>query len=46
MKKDTIARMQALSKGKKNSNRRKTAKWRLTVGLDLGDRTSRYYIFG
>jgi len=44
MKKNSIARLQAQSKGKKNQIRRVAAKQRLTVGLDLGDRTSRYCI--
>jgi transposase len=44
MKKDNIARLQALSKGKKSQNRGGAAKQRLTVGLDLGDRDSRYCI--
>jgi len=44
MKKDTIASLQAASKGKKNQLRRMAAKQRLTVGLDLGDRTSRYCV--
>lgn len=44
MKKNTIARLQALSKGKQRQNRGVAAKQRLTVGLDLGDRDSRYCI--
>jgi transposase len=44
MKKNNIARLQALSKGKKSQNRGVAAKQRLTVGLDLGDRDSRYCI--
>ena len=44
MKKNNIARLQGLSKGKKSQNRRVAAKQRLTVGLDLGDRDSRYCI--
>lgn len=40
MKKDTIAKLQV----KKNQLRRMAAKQRLTVGLDLGDRASRYCI--
>ena len=43
MKKNSIARLQ-VSKGKKNQIRRVAAKQRLTVGLDVGDRTSRYCI--
>jgi transposase len=44
MKKNNIARLQGLSKGKKSQNRGVAAKQRLTVGLDLGDRDSRYCI--
>jgi transposase len=44
MRKNTIARLQALSKGKKSQKRGGAAKQRLTVGLDLGDRDSRYCI--
>jgi transposase len=44
MKKNSIARLQAQSKGKKNQIRRLAVKERLTVGLDLGDRSSRYCI--
>jgi transposase len=46
MKKDSIAKLQTkLSKGKKNQvQARRAAKQRLTVGLDLGDRSSRYCI--
>lgn len=40
MKKDSIAKLQV----KKNQIRRKAAKQRLTVGLDLGDRSSCYCI--
>jgi transposase len=40
MKKDSIAKLQVT----KSQIRRKAAKQRLTVGLDLGDRTSRYCI--
>ena len=43
MKKNSIARLQAQSKGKKNQIRL-AAKQRLTAGLDLGDHTSRYCI--
>jgi len=43
MKKNSIARLQAQSKSKKDQIRRAAAK-KLTVGLDLGDRTSRYCI--
>src|SRR5450432_4298115 len=42
MKKNSIAGLQ--SKGKKDQIRRAEAKQRLTVGLDLGDRNSRYCI--
>jgi hypothetical protein len=46
MKKDSIAKLQTkLSKGKKNRiQARRAAQQRLTVGLDLGDRSSRYCI--
>jgi transposase len=46
MKKNTTAKKspKALSKGKQNQIRQVAAKQRLTVGLDLGDRTSRYCI--
>ena len=44
MKKNTIASLQAASKGKKNQIRRMAARQRLTVGLDLGDLTSRYCV--
>ena len=44
MKKNNIARLQGLSKSKKSQNRGVAAKQRLTVGLDLGDRDSRYCI--
>jgi transposase len=44
MKKDTIARMQAQSKGKQRQIRVVAGKPKLTVGLDLGDRNSRYCI--
>ena len=44
MKKDTIEKLQVLAKGKKGQIRRMAAKQRLTVGLDLGDRASRYCI--
>src|SRR5260370_11589287 len=40
MKKDSIAKLQ----GTKSQIRRMAAKQRLTVGLDLGDRSSRYCI--
>ena len=42
MKKNTIARLQVT----KSQIRRMAAKQRLTVGLDLGDRSSRYCILG
>ena len=44
MKKNTIARLQTGSKSKVNQIRRMAAEQRMTVGLDLGDRTSRYCI--
>jgi transposase len=47
MKKNTIASLRAASKaskGKVEQIRRMAAKQRMTVGLDLGDRTSRYCI--
>ena len=46
MKKNTTAKKspKALSKGKKNQIGQVAAKQRLTVGLDLGDRTSRYCV--
>ena len=44
MKKNTIARLQTGSKRKVNQIRRMAAEQRMTVGLDLGDRTSRYCI--
>ena len=44
MKKNTIARLQTGSKSKVNQIRRMAAEQRMTVGLDLGDRTSRYWI--
>ena len=44
MKKDTIAGLQPVGKGKAGKIRRMAAKQRMTVGLDLGDRTSRYCI--
>ena len=44
MKKNTIARLQAASKSKAKQIRRMAATQRMTVGLDLGDRTSRYCI--
>ena len=45
MKKNTIAGLQAGSKKSKvNQIRRMAAEQRMTVGLDLGDRTSRYCI--
>jgi transposase len=43
MKKNSIARLQAQSKSKRGQFRRVAAR-KLTVGLDLGDRTSRYCI--
>jgi transposase len=47
MKKNTIARLQAASKashGKGRQMQQMAAQQRMTVGLDLGDRTSRYCI--
>jgi hypothetical protein len=46
MKKNTTAKRspKALSKGKRNQIGQVAAKQRLTVGLDLGDRTSRYCV--
>ncbi len=46
MKKHTTAKMnnKVLSKAQRNEIRRLAAQERLTVGLDLGDRTSRYCI--
>ena len=44
MKKNTIARLQTGSKSKVNQIRRMAAEQRMTVGLDLGDRSSRYCI--
>src|SRR5215211_1959326 len=46
MKKHTTTKKssKALSNGKKKQVRKAAAKQRLTVGLDLGDRTSRYCI--
>jgi transposase len=47
MKKNTIAGLQTASKaakGKVGQNHRMAAQQRMTVGLDLGDRTSRYCI--
>jgi transposase len=44
MKKNSIARLQTGSKSKVNQIRRMAAEQRMTVGLDLGDRTSRYCI--
>jgi transposase len=46
MKKNSTAKKspQALSNTKKNRIREVAARQRLTIGLDLGDRTSRYYI--
>jgi transposase len=44
MKKNTIKKLQVLAKGQKGQIRRMAVKQRLTVGLDLGDRTSRYCV--
>ena len=44
MKKNTIASVQAGLKSKVKQIRRMAAEQRMTVGLDLGDRTSRYCI--
>jgi len=44
MKKNSIARLQVETKGRKKQDRVVASKQRLTVGLDLGDRTSRYCI--
>jgi transposase len=44
MKKNSIARLQTGSKSKVDQIRRMAAEQRMTVGLDLGDRTSRYCI--
>ncbi len=46
MKKNSTAKKgpKALSNGKRNQVREVAAKQRLTIGLDLGDRTSRYCI--
>jgi transposase len=44
MKKNSIARLQVKSKGRTNQVRVVAGKQRLTVGLDLGDRASRYCI--
>jgi transposase len=44
MKKNSIARLQNVRKGKTKGKSHKAAKQRLTVGLDLGDRSSRYCI--
>ena len=50
MKKNNTAKKspkpKALSNSKKNQIREVAAKQRLTIGLDLGDRTSRYCILG
>jgi transposase len=48
MKKNTTAKKSAkvLSKGKQTHIRQVSANQRLTVGLDLGDRTSRYCVLG
>jgi transposase len=44
MKKDTIAKLQLAGKGKARQVRGTATIQRLTVGLDLGDQTSRYCI--
>ena len=44
MKKNTIASLQAGAKSKVKQTGRMAAEQRMTVGLDLGDRTSRYCI--
>jgi transposase len=44
MKKNTIAKLQACSKAERKQVRRKAAKQKLTVGIDLGDQSSRYCI--
>jgi transposase len=44
MKKNTIASLQAGAKSKEKQIGRMAAEQRMTVGLDLGDRTSRYCI--
>lgn len=44
MKKNSIGKLRVKSKGRTNQVRVVAAKQRLTVGLDLGDRTSRYCI--
>ena len=44
MKKNTIAKRRAIAKEGKSQIRRKSAKERLTVGIDLGDRSSRYCV--
>jgi len=44
MKKNTIAKRSPLSRGKRKQIREVAAKQKLTVGLDVGDRNSRYCI--
>jgi transposase len=44
MKKNSIARLQGVSRGKTRQNRAMAAAQRLTVGIDLGDHSSRYCI--
>ena len=44
MKKNTIARLQSFSNGKNRRTRQRATQQRLTVGLDLGDRSSCYCI--
>ena len=44
MKKNTIEGLRAFRKGKTRQIHRMATKQRLTIGLDLGDRTSRYCI--